>query len=165
MDADTVTAVCATAIATASFAVSVQQGRTTRKHNRHSLLPVLQIKNERRIGGTTGMSLHNHGLGPAFVTHSRVWLDRIHIGQWEWRAMDLLRNALREPVRVTEINRKPWILPAGSSQYLLSVDDYSDRQHGDMWDLIVNRLAVEITYQSVYEESFKLTYRLETLSS
>ncbi|MCX5166146.1 hypothetical protein OHA43_44580, partial [Streptomyces sp. NBC_00305] len=166
MDANTVTAICATAIASASFAVSVQQGRAVRKHNRHSVLPVLQICNQRRVRDMTGMSLHNHGLGPAFVTHSKVWLDGVHVGQWDWESMELLRSELRETVRVTEMNRRPWILPAGSSRSLLSVDHYDDGQHGDMWDLIVNRLAVEFTYQSIYGgEDFRLSYRLETVSS
>lgn len=59
MNADTVTAICATAIASASFVVSVQQGRASRQHNRHSVMPVLTLWNYRRDGGTTGITTAN----------------------------------------------------------------------------------------------------------
>jgi hypothetical protein len=164
VDADTVTAVCATAIASASFVVSVQQGRMSRQHNRHSVMPVLQVWNYRRAGGVTGVSLENQGLGPAFVTTSRVWLDQRSLGPWDHDAAAAVRAELREVPRVVEMNRSPWILPAGASRFLLSMNNYDEARHGDLWDLVKNRLAMEIVYDSVYGgEAFELGYRLETL--
>ncbi|MFJ6943286.1 hypothetical protein ACISU4_01260 [Streptomyces wuyuanensis] len=110
------------------------------------------------------MSLENHGLGPAFITTSSVWLDGVHLGHWGYEAMASLRAELREPPRVVEMNRKPWILPAGTSRSLLYVDSYDETRQGDLWDLITNRLALKIVYESVYGgEGFRVAYRLETL--
>ncbi|MGV9351126.1 hypothetical protein ACWDSD_41710 [Streptomyces spiralis] len=164
MNADTVTAICATAVATASFVVSIQQVRASRQHNRLSVQPVLQVWNEHRVGGKTGMSLENHGLGPAFVIASRVWLDGVHLGHWGYEAMNALRAELQQPLRAVEMNRRPWILPAGASRSLLYVDCYDEAQHGGLMDLIRNRLAVEFVYESVYGgEAFRIAYRMENL--
>ncbi|OIJ84932.1 hypothetical protein BIV25_45450 [Streptomyces sp. MUSC 14] len=165
MNADTVTAICATAIASASFVVSVQQGRASRQHNRHSVRPVLTLWNYRRVGGTTGISLENQGLGPAFVTTSQVWLDQVLLGRWEHDAVASICAELRERPSVVEMNRKPWVLPAGASRFLLSVDNYDGARHSDLWDLIKNRLAMKIVYDSVYGgDAHELAYRMETLA-
>jgi hypothetical protein len=164
MNADTVTAICATAVASASFVVTVQQGRASRRHNHQSVRPVLQIWNENRIGGRTGMSLENHGLGPAFVTAARVWLDGVHLGHWGYEAMTALRAELQSRPRAVEMNRMPWILPVATSRSLLYVESFDNVRQGDLWDLIENRLAVEFVYESVYGgEDFRVAYRLETL--
>ncbi|MFE3645509.1 hypothetical protein [Streptomyces sp. NPDC059169] len=164
MNADTVTAVCATAIASASFVVSVQQSRANRRHNRHSVMPVLTLWNYRRVGGVTGISLENHGLGPAFVTTSQTWLDQLPLGHWGHDTVVSICAELRETPRVVEMNRKPWVLPAGASRLLLSVDNYDDARHSDLWDLIKNRLAMKIVYESVYGgDAHELDYRIDTL--
>jgi hypothetical protein len=164
MNADTVTAVCATAIASASFVVSVQQARTNRRHNRHSVMPVLALWNYRQVGVRTGLSLENQGLGPAFVTHSQTWLDQVPLGPWNHETIVSICAELREWPTRTEMNRKPWVLPAGTSRFLLSVDNYEQARHSDLWDLIKNRLAMKIVYDSVYGgDAYELAYRMETL--
>ncbi|MFJ3310633.1 hypothetical protein ACIPSA_48305 [Streptomyces sp. NPDC086549] len=157
MDANTVTAICATAIATASFGVSIQQGRIARQHNRHSVAPVLEIWTKQRLGGRTGISLANHGLGPAFVTRSNVWLDGVHLGNWGGAGLEAIRNAVRERPAAMGMTRRPWAIPAGTSRFLLHVENYDSQRNGDLWHLIRHRLAVEITYESIYGESYMVS--------
>ncbi|MFJ2954429.1 hypothetical protein [Streptomyces sp. NPDC087270] len=162
MDTNTVTAVSATAIACASFVVSVQQGRVGREHNRRSVQPVLETWCQRRSGQTTGFGLKNVGLGPAFVTGSRVWLDAAHLGHWGRQTLQLLRAELTAPVRSVEMNHSPWVLPAGGSHFLLYVEDYDDTRHADLWSMIKNRLTAEFTYESIYGgEAFRILYHWE----
>jgi hypothetical protein len=62
------------------------------------------------------------------------------------------------------MNRKPQVLPAGASRFLLSVENYDEARHGDLWDLIRNRLAMRFVYDSVYgDDAYELDYRIETL--
>lgn len=112
------------------------------------------------------MSVTNYGLGPAFITQSKVWIDGVHVGHWGQEAMQVLRSDLGMRLTVVEMNRMPWVLPAGASRFLLSVDKYDDAQHQRLWNLIRNRLAVEFIYDSVYGgENFRLPYRLDTIAS
>ncbi|MEU8976855.1 hypothetical protein AB0D11_48415 [Streptomyces monashensis] len=157
MDANTVTAICATAIATASFAVSIQQGRVTRQHNRHSVAPVLEIWTQRRLGGQTGISLANHGLGPAFITRSNVWLDGVHLGSWGGQALETIRSAVRDRPSGMGMTRRPWAIPAGTTRFILHVENYDAQRHDDLWHLVRHRLAVEITYESIYGESYVIS--------
>ncbi|SEO63454.1 hypothetical protein SAMN05216267_106810 [Actinacidiphila rubida] len=43
--------------------------------------------------------------------------------------------------------------------------DHHDERHADLW-LIANRLALEITYQSVYSsKDFRTSYRLDAVTA
>ena len=68
VDANTVTAICGVAIAVVSLAVSAYVAWATRKHNRLSVLPVLEFTTTFPVGGTAGLRLTNSGLGPARVS-------------------------------------------------------------------------------------------------
>jgi hypothetical protein len=150
MNADTVTAICATVIATASFVVSIQQTTMARRHNQHSTKPVLEIWLDRSIGKRTGVSLINHGLGPAFITRSSVRLDGVHLGEWNGDPLAVLRQNLHVPHSFAAVARQPWVIPAGGRRYLLFADDYSDERHGELWHMVSHRLTLEFGYESVY---------------
>ncbi len=79
--------------------------------------------------------------------------------------MQRLRGELQTQPRVVEMNRQPWVFSADDSRFLLSVDDYDEARHSDLWNLIKNRLAAEFIYESVYGgENYRLRYRLETVA-
>ncbi|MGN5382389.1 hypothetical protein ACQ4WX_50160 [Streptomyces lasalocidi] len=45
------------------------------------------------------------------------------------------------------------------------MDNYDGARHSDLWDLIKNRLAMKIVYDSVYGgDAHELAYRMETLA-
>lgn len=82
MGADTIIAICATIIAVASLAVSIYEGRATRRHNRLSVRPFLRLATTFRTGDTAGLLLTNAGLGPAVITKTLLWLDGTLIGEF-----------------------------------------------------------------------------------
>jgi hypothetical protein len=159
MDASTVTAVAATAIASASFAVSISEARASRRHNRHSVAPVLELWTQRRHGGTTGLRLCNYGLGPAVITGTSVSVDGVHLGRWTRPVVDSLRAGLTEWPRALALNGPRPTLPAGAERLLLYVDGYDPARHGDLWELLEARLTFTVTYDSLYGgENFQVTH-------
>ena len=75
MDASVVVAVCATVIAVLSLAVSVYEARATRRHNRISVRPFLELQVALQQGSKAGLRLINAGLGPAAITGTVLTLD------------------------------------------------------------------------------------------
>ncbi|WUH90638.1 hypothetical protein OG900_11390 [Streptomyces sp. NBC_00433] len=156
MDANTVTAICATGIATASFAVTIMETRANRQHNRHSVAPILELWARRRVGGPTGILIANYGLGPAIITQSRAFLDGVDLGPWAEEALETVRRAVQERPHGMALNHRGVTIPAGNERFLLSTDAYDPRRHSDLWDLVWRRLTLKIDYESLY--------RTETLS-
>lgn len=149
MDADTVTAVCATVIAVLSLAVSIQQARAARLHNRQSVRPLLQLSHLRRDGGPTGIRLVNCGLGPAVVTGSVLRLDGVTLGAWDEATVNGFREGL-VPVPAARTFVEGFALPAGYEALILSLDGFDRDAHADFWTLIRQRLELEIHYESLY---------------
>ena len=77
MDASVVVAICATVIAVVSLAVSVYEARATRRHNRISVRPFLELRVGLSQGRMAGLQLINAGLGPAAIARTVLTLDRI----------------------------------------------------------------------------------------
>jgi hypothetical protein len=163
MDASTVTAVAATAIASASFAVSISEARTTRRHNRHSVAPVLELWTQRRQSGTTGLRLCNYGLGPAVVTGTAVALDGVELGGWTRPVVDGLRGGLAEWPHALTINPGHHVIPAGAERFLMYVTAYDPARHRDLWQLLTTRLTLRVTYDSLYGgEGYEVRHPLPT---
>lgn len=151
MNANTITAICATAIAVFSLAVSVQQARAVREHNRQSVRPLLQLSHSRERGGIMGIMIVNCGLGPAIITGTVLKLDGHLLGSWDEATVNSFREDFKpRPGATTFING--FTLPAGYNDYLLAIDnfDLDSDSHLEFWKLIRHRLDLEIRYESLY---------------
>lgn len=156
MQADTVIAVSATVIALGSFWANFTEVRSTRSHNRQSVRPLLQIRRARSYEDQiTGIKVINAGLGPAIVTKTVVQLDGEVIGQWNLQTYRHITAPLpMKPKVLTLFQGVP--LLAGQSQFLLHIDNFNPDQHAWFWELISERLTIEIFYESLYGgENFK----------
>ncbi|MEV4657811.1 hypothetical protein [Micromonospora sp. NPDC049301] len=149
MDANTITAICATGIAVASLAVSVSQTRAVQEHNRRSIRPFLQFEYQRRTNGETGLRLRNVGLGPAVVTGTTLTLDGEDLGSWEEPTVNKLRRSLRGRPRARTL-RLGMAIPTGYDELLLHLDNYDRNRDEWFWDLIRRRLLVQVHYDSIY---------------
>jgi hypothetical protein len=149
VNADTITAICATSIAVASLAVSVAQTRSIQQHNRRSVRPFLQFEYQRRTDGETGLRLQNVGIGPAAVTVATFTLDGVEVGPWEESVVNQLRRSLQERPRARTL-RSGVVIPAGYNEFLLYLDKYDRSRDEWFWDLIRRRLLLEIRYESIY---------------
>lgn len=154
MDANTVIAISATAIAVGSLAVSVTEARAARRHNRYTVRPLLQFMRTRGFDRPSGILLTNYGLGPAIVTRTLVELDGEVLGRWDYTTAEALRADL--PVRprasTFDIGRA---IPVNEIAEVLVLPEYDYDRHNWFWDLVAHRLHFVVEYESLYGERFK----------
>ena len=172
VDANTVTAICGVAIAVVSLAVSAYVAWATRKHNRLSVLPVLEFTTTFPVGGTAGLRLTNSGLGPARVISSQLTYKGEEFGEFNKPHVDEFRRRLAErdhlTVRphATTLGSQPF-LDTDYQQFLLSVDPYDPSEHDDFRRLIEEgQLQLEVRCESIYRgKGFTAVYpRREVIS-
>ncbi|UBU09982.1 hypothetical protein [Nonomuraea gerenzanensis] len=159
MDANTITAICATIIAVASLAVTVYQARATRLHNRHTLRPILQLRLVLITGGPSGLLLINTGPGPAIITGSQVWLDGKPVGPWERGAARKVRYFIDPyPCAYGLLDRMS--LEPGYEAFLIEMENFDREAHAQFGRLVEHRLDIEIRYESLYGgEGYVVTTR------
>jgi hypothetical protein len=148
MDASVVVAICATVIAVASLAVSVYEARATRRHNRISVRPFLELRVGLSQGRTAGLQLINAGLGPAAITRTVLTLDGEPLGEFSEASVNVLRSKLS--VRPAAVTFRRTILAADYDQFLLSINSFDRTEHAEFADLLRHRLGMEIHYESLY---------------
>lgn len=150
MKSENVISLCAAIVALCSLSVSIFEARATRRHNRNSVRPILQLH---RIwhheGGRTGVRLSNRGLGPAIVTSSKVWIDGGEIGPWKSENVGRLRDELTEQPSYVTFNDEE-VITTEFDKHLLSIPSYESEQHADFGRLIRDRIRIEIWYESLY---------------
>ena len=164
MDANTVIAICSVVIAVASLAVSAYVAWATRKHNRLSVLPVLEFTTTFPVGGTAGLRLTNSGLGPARVISSQLTYKGEEFGEFNKPHVDEFRRRLAErdhlTVRphATTLGAQP-LLDTDYQEFLLSVHRYDPSDHDEFRRLIEGgRLRLQIQYESIYGDRFTAHY-------
>jgi hypothetical protein len=150
MDVNSVTAICAVVIALASLAVTLTEARASREHSRQSVRPVLQIirtklHNDKR----TGLKIRNVGLGPAVITGTTVRLDGDPVGRWDRETFALLIG-VNKPTPFFSSLYDDSVIPPNSEQFLILIDPFKERRHSWFWNLIANRLTLEVRYESIY---------------
>lgn len=148
LNASIVVAVCATVIAVLSFAVAVYQAWATRRHDRISVRPYLELRVPLQQGRTAGLKLINTGLGPATITRAFLTLDGESLGEFGETSVNMLRSKLS--VRPHAVTFRKTILATDYDEFLLSVDDFDRTKHAEFADLIRHRLGMEIHYESLY---------------
>jgi hypothetical protein len=154
MNASIVVAICATVIAVLSLAVSVYEARTTRRHNRISVRPFLELRVGLSQGRKAGLQLINAGLGPAVITRTVLTLDGEALGDFSEESVNLLRSKLS--VRPSAVTFRRPIVATDYDQFLLSVQPFDRTEHAEFADLLRYRLGLEIYYDSLYGgEGFK----------
>ena len=148
MDASAVVAICATVIAVLSLAVAVYEARATRRHNRISVRPFLELRVGLSQGRMAGLQLINAGLGPAAITRTVLTLDGEPLGEFSEASVNVLRSKLS--VRPAAVTFRRTILAADYDQFLLSIDSFDRTEHAEFADLLRHRLGMEIHYESLY---------------
>jgi hypothetical protein len=148
MNASVVVAVCATVIAVLSLAVSVYEARATRRHNRISVRPFLELRVGLPQGRRAGLQLISAGLGPAVITSTVLTLDGESLGEFSETSINLLRSKLS--ARPSAVTFRRTVLAADYDQFLLSIEPFDRTEHAEFADLLRHRLGLEIHYDSLY---------------
>ena len=154
MNASIVVAICATVIAVLSLAVTVYETWATRRHDRISVRPFLELRIGLRQGRTAGLQLINSGLGPAVITKTVLTLDGTSLGEFSEATVNVLRGKLL--IRPAAVTFRKTILATDYDQFLLSVEPFDRTEHAEFADLVKHRLGMEIHYESLYgREDYK----------
>jgi hypothetical protein len=154
MNASVVVAICATVIAVVSLAVSVCEARATRRHNRISVRPFLELRIGLPQGRKAGLQLINAGLGPAVITRTILTLGGESLGEFSEASVNLLRSKLA--VRPAAVTFRKTILATDYDQFLLNIESFDRTEHAEFANLLRHRLGLEIYYDSLYGgEGFK----------
>ena len=158
MSADSITAICGVVIAVASLTVSAYVAWATRKHNRLSVRPLLELTITFPVAGIAGLRLSNSGLGPAKITNSELAVDGTSCGDFSKPNVDNLRSRLTVRPHAVTSGGQPF-LETDYDRFLLSVDSYDPAQHREFRELIEGLLHLVIQYDSIYGgEGFTVVY-------
>lgn len=148
---DRILSVMAVAISLAAFGFSTWQGCETRRHNRLSVKPKLDILPQRSSADDVGLVLSNKGSGPALIKRWTITVRNEPSTGW----LDVL-------LRLPALNM-PWVsyssfftLRAGETHPILWVtkDDWAKRsdQERSGFNEALKTIKVVLTFESVYEE-------------
>ncbi|MET8357383.1 hypothetical protein [Micromonospora sp. NPDC005171] len=149
MDANSVTAICATVIAVASLMVSITEARASRRHNFQSVRPLLSLDCLRLNSGLAGIRIRNAGLGPAIIRVTTLFLDGEEIGPWEKQVVDPLRGTFAVwPNFSTLRSGKP--IPVGQELMILAIEDYDPARDAEFWAAVTQRIRIRVQYESIY---------------
>jgi hypothetical protein len=112
--------------------------------------PLIQLSQVRHTPDRrAGLRAVNAGLGPALITSTEVYFDGAHVGQWNLSAFrHVFAGAPREPA-ISALFTGCTVL-TGKNTYLLLLDPYDDTADAWFWDVVANRLRIEIHYESLY---------------
>ncbi|GLZ59494.1 MULTISPECIES: hypothetical protein [Micromonospora] len=149
MDANSVTAICATVIAIASLVVSISEARASRRHNFQSVRPMLSLDCLRFDGGLAGIRIQNAGLGPAIIRVATLYLDSEEVGPWEKQAVDPLRGTFAVWPNFTSL-RQGRPIPVGQELMIFAVEDYDPVRDAEFWAAVTQRIRIRVQYESVY---------------
>lgn len=164
MNASIVVAICATVIAVLSLAVSVDEARATRRHNRITVRPFLELRVDLHQDGKAGLHLINAGLGPAAITRTVLSLDGQSLGEYGEESVNVLRSKLS--VHPSAVTFRKTLLAADYDQFLLSIRPFDRAEHAEFADLLRHRLGLEIHYESLYGgEDYKTAWNPHPRSS
>ncbi|WP_124772060.1 hypothetical protein [Micromonospora inaquosa] len=149
MDANSVTAICATVIAVASLVVSITEARASRRHNFQSVRPLLSLDCLRLNSGLAGIRIRNAGLGPAIIRVATLYLDGEEVGPWEKQVVDPLRGTFAVWPNFTSLRQgKP--IPVGQELMIFAVEDYVPTRDAEFWSAVTQRIRIHVQYESVY---------------
>ncbi|MCI0513547.1 hypothetical protein L0128_10070 [candidate division KSB1 bacterium] len=154
---DKILSISAIVIALTSVCISIWSGMETRKHNRLSVKPQLEI-----CLSTTktdfGYVVVNNGLGPAILTARKILIDGAEMQENGFTGFDnfLLKLDLHQNRNLSIGTTSPGkILRAGESENIIKLEILQSDVLEQLLPTIYKRVKIEISYVSMYHESFK----------
>jgi hypothetical protein len=152
---DKVLSISAIIIALASIFISVWEGFEIRKHNRLSVRPKLEISYN-VAQDNFGYVLTNNGLGPAIIMEKKLFIDNTEIKSSGFSGYDEFFEVLNLKDRLimhgatgSGITIRP---SKNENIFVFKFVENEDKEK--LISQIYNRVRIEISYKSMYDESF-----------
>lgn len=155
LDTNTILSICAILIAFVSICISVWEGMETRRHNRLSVRPKLELSFNAGQDHF-GYNVVNNGLGPAVITRLTIRLDGNVIRHAGFNGFDDFLGKMQLQGRLLKksaIDSGSTLTAGGSAAiFICRFDDKDD--HEALLQNIFTRVSIELRYASMYEELF-----------
>ncbi|NOX88762.1 MAG: hypothetical protein GXO77_07030 [Calditrichaeota bacterium] len=152
---DTIVSLSAIIIALASIVVTTWQGIETRKHNRLSVRPRLEIIFESGKN-SFGYVLMNNGLGPAIITGKKIFVDGKEINYTGFSGYDEFIDKLglndRDLSHSGIYSGKTIRASERKNIFRIYLNERDDLKK--LLPKIYSRVRIEISYKSMYNEPF-----------
>ena len=157
ISSDSIISISAIVIAILSIIITVWQGIETRKHNRLSVQPRLDISYSLDFQDSLAqITIKNNGLGPAVIDNAKAILNEkeYNIGEINDYLKFQNRLGLKEIPTTYNILRQGSTIIANESKQILMVKlKYLKKLQLNPMSLI-NDISIIIKYKSLYEEEF-----------
>jgi len=158
---DTVTAICSVFIAVCALIVSIWQGSATRRHNKLSVKPYINIRvSISKHADFMGIQIENNGIGPAVIRKCIVFVDGKptqidSFGSWEkvGKAAGIFDKKIS-----FRTFPEGTVLKEGQALDLISYPKQNWTDKGrTIVEKALSRIRVKIEYDSLYGDKFEET--------
>lgn len=159
MTTGTITIIATISIAVIALLVSIWQGLVTRRHNRLSVTPHVDISLQ-TLRGRFGFLMDNTGVGPAVIEWFKIYIDDKEIpydsesGGWDEALTNIDIGGLDISYAFYSVGH---FMKSGTSFWALSWGDSetaSDEQLQSVADRF-QRIHLSIGYRSIYGDKFE----------
>lgn len=166
MSLELIFGIAGTIIALGVAITTIWQGFLNRRHNRLSVKPILIITRITVTGEKADILLKNTGIGPAIICHIKFFVDGIVIDQnlrgpaiAEDRAVNVAVSKIglrADRYRLFELFPQESLSTGEEQSLIQSMDAIKDDPSLTKIQKAFDKLSIEIEYESIYKEKFKL---------
>jgi len=135
-------------VALCALALTIWQGISARQHNIISVKPKLKFS---AITGTVSweLTLHNLGLGPAYIQEMKWHIDGKSVGPIEFN--DYFQNRFSDKAGEVRLDLSDYAIPANQRVTMVAV---GFSHNTDIAQELTNLISMSVKYTSAYNEVF-----------
>ncbi|WP_422473321.1 hypothetical protein [Endozoicomonas sp. ALB032] len=162
LGSDLIVAISSAFIALIALFVAIWQGFVTRKHNRLSVRPRLQVNYMiSRQGDTIGLNFKNSGTGPLIINSLKIIRD----GK-EYEFNDSSYKNLFSQMAINSFSfnliSKGFVIPENETKWLISTNKHKESEFiFKTLEDSLNNFSLEVIYSSIYNEKFSSTWSIK----
>ena len=147
--------VSAIVIAVVSIVISVWEGIETRKHNRLSVMPKLEIT-YKRSGDHFGYIVTNNGLGPAIIISKKILVDGQEINYSGFSGIEdfLEKLDLQDKFVKQGVIDPGYTIRSGDHVQIVLFTLTGVQNAEELLMNVHNRVSIEIQYKSMYGDTY-----------
>ncbi len=154
--------IAAIIMATVAVVISILQGCETRKHNRLSVTPILNIytiepeMTSTKLDKTFGLFMVNNGTGPAIINKVSLFVDGVFMeGEKNgWPEALLNENLILDEnwIRYYSLDNGSAIRPGQTVKLLYNIPELSNIELLTRLANTLSKLHYKVDYKSIYKE-------------
>lgn len=151
-------------IALLALSVTLWQAYLTRKHNHLSCRPVLDISSHSQTDGRIGLTVSNHGPGPAIVksikaNFRKVNYDLSSVKDFEKLVQVITKNGVITNKFAAGILTHESVIAPNQEYELLTINQSEGRTAiAQAFGKIAHEIRIDVIYISLYDKEYSTTF-------